>query len=226
MKEKKPIIIAEIGSVHDGSLGNACKLIELAKDCGANAVKFQLHDAENETALNAPNPKYFNDESRYQYFKRTAFNASQLVKLKRLAKKNKLKFIVSPFSLQAAELLNKIKIDVFKIASGEVTNHPLLSQIKKYNKEVYLSTGMSNWKEIDNAIKILGKIKTSILQCTSEYPCKPKNVGLNVIDDLIKRYNLPVGLSDHTTGYAASIAAIVKGCNIIEKHFTFTNKMY
>ena len=176
---KNLLIIAEIGSVHDGSLGNACKLIEVAAECGASAVKFQLHDPENETLIDAPNPAYFKAENRYEYFKRTSFSTEQLTTLKKLANKLKLKFIVSPFSIQAAKNLNKIGIDGFKIASGELSNHPMLNFISRTNKKIFLSTGMSNWEEISNAVKIFkkNKKKLTIFQCTSQYPCAPKNVG-------------------------------------------------
>jgi N-acetylneuraminate synthase len=224
---KKLLIIAEIGSVHDGSIGNACKLVEVAAECGASAVKFQLHDPENETLIDAPNPPYFKGESRFQYFKRTSFSIEQLNKLKKLANKLKLKFIVSPFSIQAAKKLNKIDIDGFKIASGELSNFPMLNFISRTQKRIFLSTGMSNWKEINDAIKIFkkNKKKLTIFQCTSQYPCVPRNVGINVLEEL-KKYNCDIGLSDHTEGYAASISAIAKGCNVIEKHITFSKKMY
>jgi len=219
------MIIAEIGSVHDGSFGNACKLIEMAKECGANAVKFQLHDAENETIYNAPNPEYFKSENRYNYFQRTSFNYKQLVELKKLSKKLKLQFIVSPFSIQAAQLLNKINIDGFKIASGEVNNDPLLIEISKYKKRVYLSSGMSSFSEIDHAIKFFDKKNLVLFQCTSEYPCSAENVGLNVLEKF-KKYKCTLGLSDHTLGIAAAISAIARGAKVIEKHVTFSKKMY
>lgn len=224
---QKLLIIAEIGSVHDGSFGNACKLVELAAECGASAVKFQLHDPENETLIYAPNPPYFKGENRFQYFKRTSFSIEQLKKLKQLANKLKLKFIVSPFSIQAAKKLNKIGVDGFKIASGELSNHPMLNFISGTKKYIFLSTGMSNWKEINDAMKIFreNKKKLTIFQCTSQYPCEPKNVGINILEEL-KKYKCDIGLSDHTEGYAASISAIANGCNVIEKHITFSKKMY
>ena len=222
---KKLLIIAEIGSVHDGSLGNALKLIEVAKNCGASAVKFQLHDADNETLKNAPNPKYFTTESRYNYFQRTAFSFEQLIKLKKFANNLKLRFIVSPFSIQAAEILKKINIDGYKIASGEVTNHPLLKKISSFNKAIYLSTGMSTYKEIDNAIKIFNKKNLTLMQCTSQYPCPVQMVGLNVLEKF-KKYNCLMGFSDHTLGLAAAISFISNGVSVIEKHITFSKQMY
>lgn len=222
---KKLFLIAEIGSVHDGSLGNAFKLIEVAKDCGASAVKFQLHDAENETLKDAPNPKYFKSEKRYSYFKRTAFNLDQMNKLKKFANELKLKFIVSPFSIEAAKMLKKINIDGYKIASGEVTNHPLLKTISSFNKNIYLSTGMSTYQEIHDAINILKTKKMTLMQCRSQYPCPVDKVGLNVLDNF-KKYDCYMGYSDHTLGLSAAISFIANGVSVVEKHITFSKQMY
>lgn len=221
------LIIAEIGSVHDGSFGNALKLIELAKECGANAVKFQTHIAEFETLSNAPNPGYFNEESRFEYFSRTSFTLKQWKTISERCDEMKMFFISSPFSLEAAELLKNVGVDFIKIASGEVTNIPMLERIAKYNLPTLLSTGMSNWQEIDDAISVLsGDFPLCIMQCSSSYPCLPTNVGLNIIDELESRYNYSVGFSDHTSGVAAAISAAARGATIIEKHLTFSNRMY
>jgi N-acetylneuraminate synthase len=221
------MLIAEIGSVHDGSFGNAKKLIELAAECGADAVKFQTHIPEYETLKNSPAPEYFNDEPRFDYFKRTSFTLNQWQKLKDVAKKNKVTFLSSPFSLEAIDLLEKIDLEIYKIPSGEVTNLPLLERISKLQKPVLLSSGMSNWNELDNAVKIFkGKVDLTVMQCSSQYPCKNDQVGLNVISEISSRYKCSVGFSDHTIGFAAPIAAAAKGAKIIEKHFTFSKKMY
>ena len=222
---KKLFLIAEVGSVHDGSFGNACKLIELSRECGASAVKFQLHDAPNETIKTAPNPKYFRSERRYDYFNRTAFNLNQLIKLKKLSNRIGLKFIVSPFSIESAEILNKINVDGFKIASGEVTNHPLLKKISSYKKNVYLSSGMSTYNEIDSAINILKTKNLTLMQCTSEYPCPVNKIGLNVLNKF-KKYNCVLGLSDHSLGISGAVSFIANGASVIEKHITFSKKMY
>ena len=221
------MLIAEIGSVHDGSFGNAKKLIELAAECGADAVKFQTHIPEYETLKNSPAPEYFNDEPRFDYFKRTSFTLNQWQKLKDVAEKNKVTFLSSPFSLEAIDLLEKIDLEIYKIPSGEVTNLPLLERISKLQKPVLLSTGMSNWNELDIAVKIFkDKVDLTVMQCSSQYPCKNDQVGLNVISEISSRYKCSVGFSDHTIGFAAPIAAAAKGAKIIEKHFTFSKKMY
>ncbi len=220
------MIIAEIGSVHDGSFGNAINLIEAAALAGADVVKFQTHIAHAETLENAPSPSYFNTESRYEYFKRTSFTEEQWALLKKVCDKNSVKFMSSPFSLEAVDLLEKIEVEFYKIPSGEVTNTPLLSKVSKTNKKIILSSGMSDFTEIDAAYEILKNNDLIIMQCTSEYPCPPSNVGLNVIKEIENRYKCVPGFSDHTLGFAASFAAAAIGAKYIEKHFTFSKLMY
>ena len=221
------LLIAEIGSVHDGSFGNAINLIKLAAECGATAVKFQTHIAESETIANAPSPAYFKSESRIDYFKRTAFTMTQWLKLKEIADECSVLFLSSPFSLEAVDILENIGMRAYKIPSGEVTNIPLLEKIAELGKPVFLSSGMSDFTELDMAYEIfINKCDLTIMQCSSAYPCPNKDVGLNVIDQIKNRYNCKVGYSDHTIGYAAPIAAAALGAVVIEKHFTFSNKMY
>ncbi len=223
------LIIAEVGSVHDGSLGNAIKLIDIAADSGADAVKFQTHIAEAETLKDAPSPSYFKGEPRYEYFQRTAFSKDSWHKIKTHADEKGLGFISSPFSLEAVELLESIGVSRYKIASGEVTTIPLLEKIAETKKPVILSTGMSNWEEIEMAIETLksnGCENLTLLQCTSAYPCGPEEVGLNIITEMIERFKVPVGFSDHTQGTFAAIGATVLGAKVIEKHITFSRLMY
>jgi N-acetylneuraminate synthase len=227
---KKTFIVAEIGNTHEGSLGLAKCFIKAAADCGVDAVKFQTHIFDSESLANAPSPGYFKEESRKEYFERTSFNIPQWGELKIYAEKEcNIEFISSPFSLEAVDMLEKIGISKYKIPSGEVTNIPLLVKIAKTGKKVLLSSGMSNWKDLDDAVKILkenGSRDIVILQCTSEYPCPPEDVGLNVLIEMKKKYNLPVGLSDHTLGIASSIAAVIFGAEVIERHFTLSKLMY
>lgn len=220
-------IIAEIGSVHDGSFGNACKLIESAAGCGANAVKFQTHIAEAETLADAPMPSYFQGEPRLNYFRRTAFTKPQWLELSGICKTNGVAFLSSPFSLEAVDVLEQVGIDLYKIPSGEVSNLPLLERVSQTGKPVLLSSGMSSWTELDQAMEALksgGEV--TVMQCTSAYPCPPERVGLNVIAQMAQRYGQQVGFSDHTNGCAAAFAAAALGATVIEKHFTFSRLMY
>lgn len=223
------LLIAEVGSVHDGSFGNACKLIRLAADCGAEVVKFQTHIAEEETLRNAPMPEYFKGEPRYEYFQRTSFTASEWEMLIRESRKCGVNFLSSPFSVAAIELLESVGAEVYKVASGEVTNLPLLEKLASIGKPVVLSSGMSSWSELDNAISILvDSVELCVMQCSSAYPCPLETVGLNVLSELKERYEdrITIGFSDHTSGLAAGAAAAACGAKIIEKHLTFSRAMY
>ena len=229
MKNNSSIkIIAEVGSVHDGSLGNALKMVELSSESGADIVKFQTHIADEETLRNAPMPPYFKGEPRYEYFERTGFNYHQWEKIKSHCDKHNIEFLSSPFSIKAVDLLEELNVERYKIPSGEITNIPLLVDVAKTNKQIILSTGMSTWAEIDLAIKSIKRFNEDIivLQCTSEYPCEYENVGLNVLSEIKDRYDLPVGISDHTNTIYASLAAAVLNAKVIEKHLTFSKKMY
>lgn len=220
-------LIAEIGSVHDGSFGNAQKLIEAAAEAGADAVKFQTHIAEAETLATAPAPSYFSAEPRMEYFRRTGFSLEQWRQLAAHAREKGVTFLSSPFSLEAVDLLEEVGISAYKIPSGEVSNLPLLERIAKTGRPVFLSSGMSDWTELDLAVRaVRDACPTTVMQCSSAYPCPPECVGLNVIAEMAERYGLPVGYSDHTLGVAAPIAAAALGAVVVEKHFTFSRKMY
>lgn len=228
---KKIYIIAEIGNTHEGSLGLAKCFIKAAAECGVDAVKMQTHIFEAESLSSAPNPPYFKDETRKEYFERTAFTLDQWKELKRYSEEDlKINFFSSPFSLEAVDLLEEVGMDTYKIASGEVNNIPLLEKIAKTGKRVLLSSGMSSWAELDEAVETLqsnGCKELIVLQCTSEYPCPPEQAGLNVLDELKTRYeNVTIGYSDHTMGVAVPLAAVIKGATVIEKHFTLSQKMY
>jgi N-acetylneuraminate synthase len=219
-------IIAEAGMNHDGSLGNARRLVDVAAECGADAVKFQLHDAAAETTATAPTPPYFGAEPRYAYFERTAFTDDEWRSLRERCEERSIEFVCSPFSVEAVDRLETIGVDRYKVGSGEVTNLPLLERLATTRKPVLLSSGMSSWAELDRAVELLRAAPLTVLQCTSEYPCPPEHVGLNVLGDLRARYGLSVGLSDHTLGTAACVAAAALGAEVLEKHFTLSRAMY
>lgn len=224
----KTLIIAEVGSVHDGSFGNAVRLIDVAADCLADAVKFQMHIAQEETLPTAPSPPYFNAEPRYAYFERTAFSAEQWRQLKLKCEERRVEFLCSPFSIAAVERLDQTGVQRYKIPSGEITNIPLLESVARTGRPVLLSSGMSSWQELDRAVDVILKHNSRlvVLQCTSEYPCPDEHVGLNVMIEMGKRYNVPFGLSDHTLSNYAAYAAVTLGASVIEKHLTFSRKMY
>lgn len=229
MNFNERLIIAEIGMTHDGSLGQALALTKAAAEAGVDAVKYQMHISKAETIRNAPQPPYFKAEPRYEFFERTAFTIEQWKQIKQLCEECGVKFIVSPFSIEAIKNLMELGVDAFKIPSGEITNVPYLEYMAQTGIPVIISSGMSSWEELDACVSIFQNSGSeyAVLQCTSEYPCLPEHVGLNIIDVIRERYgNIPVGLSDHSSGEWAAIAAWMKGATIIEKHFTLSKLMY
>ena len=213
---------------HDGSFGNACRLIDAAAESGADVVKFQTHVADAETLSDAPNPPYFTAEPRDRYFTRTAFSLSQWRDLKAYAEGKGMRFLSSVFSAEAVDLLEGLGVDAYKVPSGEVTNLPLIEHVARTGKPLLMSSGMSSWEELDAAVAAVRRhhARVTLLQCTSEYPCPPERVGLNVLQEMTARYGLPVGLSDHTMTNYAAYAAVVLGAIAIEKHVTLSRRMY
>ena len=210
---------------HDGSLGNAIRLAEVAARAGADAVKFQLHDAQAETTRDAPSPPYFQHETRWEYFERTAFTDSQWATLKGACASAGIEFLCSAFSVQALQRLERIGVARHKIPSGEVTNLELVRAAAATGKPVLLSSGMSSWAELDAAVEAAGN-EVTVFQCTSAYPTPPERVGLNLLTELRERYAAPVGLSDHTLGPFACYAAVALGADAVEKHFTLSQESY
>ena len=224
-------IIAEIGNTHEGSLPLAKCFIAEAAQCGADCVKFQTHYFGHESLDNAPAPKYFSGEDRKSYFNRTAFSKTEWLALKDFAEDNcGVEFISSPFSHYAADVLAEIGLRTMKVASGEVTNVPLLRHLGKMEIAVILSSGMSDWDELDLAVNELlenGCKKLTVLQCTTSYPTPPNEAGLNILREMSERYShATIGFSDHTRGSAVAVAALALGAKVFEKHFTLSNKMY
>ena len=201
----KTFIIAEIGQAHDGSLGIAHSFIESLKNTGVDAIKFQTHIAEAESSNYEPFRVNFSyvDKTRFDYWKRMGFSFEEWKGLKEHCEQNNLEFMSTPFSNTAVDLLEKLSVKRYKIGSGDVNNFLLLEKIAKTKKPIILSSGMSSFEELDSAINFLKKFgynrdNLTIMQCTTMYPTPSKFVGLNVINELKKRYNLPVGLSDRS----------------------------
>jgi N,N'-diacetyllegionaminate synthase len=220
-------IIAEIGINHDGSLQKISKLIKLAKQAGADAVKFQLFEAS--TLANKANKKKYKlfkkykKETLFQMWKRLSIKKNWLKKIETLCKILKIDLGFSVFDIKSLKMINGTKYQFLKIASGDLNDHFLIKKIidkKKYN---ILSTGMANEKEIKKTCKLFNKKKLTLLHCVSLYPTSIKDINLRRMIKL-KEYSESVGFSDHTIGIHASIKAITMGAKIIEKHFTYDNK--
>ena len=202
-------------------------MTDAAIKAGADIVKYQWHIAEAETLPDAPVPPYFTSEPRFEYFKRTEFSTQQFSRLCDLCHDNDVLACISAFSIESVRKIQETTCDIIKIPSGELTNIPMLREIAGSGLPVISSTGMSSWNELDLAVDTLKPSPSlSILQCSSQYPCPPENVGLNVIGEIIKRYGLPAGISDHTLSGATAVASVALGARIVEKHFTISRKLY
>lgn len=219
-------IIAEIGQAHNGSLQKAHDYIDAIATTGVDAIKFQTHIAEAESSIYEPFRVKFTDEyaTRFDYWKAMEFTFEQWQELKAHCDKVGLEFISSPFSNAAVDLLEEVGVNCYKIGSGEVNNFLLLKRIAQTGKPVILSSGMSSYQELDKTINFLKskEIEFSILQCTTAYPTQPEEYGLNVIQELRARYNVPVGFSDHSAKIETSIAAVALGAEIVEFHAVFS----
>jgi N-acetylneuraminate synthase len=217
--------IAEMGLSHEGSLGYAHAFIDSAAQAGTDAVKFQTHiaDAEGTTAEEFRIKTFPQDATRQAYWARTSFTQEQWSQLKRHAEEKGLIFLSTPFSKDAAILLENIGISAWKIGSGDINNTPLLEFITQTRKPVLLSSGMSYYQEIDRAIHMLKTqhIPTLLFQCTSLYPCPAEHVGLNLLTEFRERYAVPIGLSDHSGKTATGIAAVTLGADALEHHITW-----
>ena len=226
----KPFIIAEIGQAHEGSLGILHSYIDAIANTGVNAIKFQTHIAEAESSLHEPFRVKFSyeDKTRFDYWKRMEFDIEQWKEIKNHCDKVGLEFMSSPFSNAAVDLLENIGIKRYKIGSGEVNNLLLLEKIIKTKKPIIISSGMSSLEELDQTVAFLKlkKATFSILQCTTSYPTKPEQYGLNVIKELKERYKVAVGYSDHSSKIETCIAAYTLGADILEFHAVFDKHIF
>jgi N-acetylneuraminate synthase len=224
------LIIGEVAQTHDGSLGLAHAFIDALANAGADAVKFQTHIAAAESTPDEPWRVKFSpqDATRYDYWKRMEFTEQQWLGLKRHADERGLLFLSSPFSIASVELLARVGITAWKIASGEVSNTPMFERLLATGLPILLSTGLSPISEIDAAVERVRSrgLPLAVLQCTSAYPCPPEKVGLNVIALLRERYGCAVGLSDHTGTIYPGLAAAALGIEVLEVHVTLSREMF
>jgi len=228
-------IIAEAGVNHNGSIDTAKKMIDVASEAGANAVKFQTFKAEKLVCREAPKAKYQNKTiggsiSQFEMLKRLELShASHRILIKHCSKKG-ITFLSTPFDLESIDFLNELAVKIFKIPSGEITNLPYLRKIGSLKKKVLMSSGMSDMDEIATAIDILINAGTkreniTILHANTEYPTPMKDVNLSAMLSIKKEFRVNVGYSDHTPGIEVPVAAVALGASVIEKHFTLDKRM-
>ncbi|HEX5716429.1 MAG TPA: N-acetylneuraminate synthase family protein [Thermoanaerobaculia bacterium] len=221
------LVIGEVAQAHDGSLGMAHAFIDAIAAAGADAVKFQTHIAAAESTAGEPWRVRFSrqDESRYDYWKRMEFKEEQWAGLKEHAEERGLLFLSSPFSVEAAEMLERLGVKAWKVASGEVSNPVLFDYLIGTGKPILLSTGMSPLEEIDAAVKKV-QAPLAVMQCTTAYPCPPEKLGLNLIPFFRERYGCAVGLSDHSGTIYPGLAAVTLGAEVLEVHVTLSREAF
>lgn len=235
IKNNKVFIIAEAGVNHNGSIDIAKKMIDVAVDAGADAVKFQTFEAKRVIAKFAPKAEYQyrttgENESQLEMVKKWELDINVHKELVAHCKKRSLLFLSSPFDLESIELLNSLGLEVFKIPSSEITNLPYLKKIGGLRKKIIMSSGMANLKEIEAALDILTKAGTYkkniiVLHCNTAYPTPFEDVNLLAMITIKDTLKVNVGYSDHTPGIEVPIAAVALGASIIEKHFTLDKSM-
>jgi len=231
----KTFIIAEAGVNHNGSIELAKQLINVAVNAGADAVKFQTFKAEKLVSKSAKKADYQKEttsmkESQYEMIKKLELDIQSHQILFDYCKFKGIIFLSTPFDLESIDLLTNLGINIFKISSGEITNLPYLEKISKLNKEIILSTGMSNLGDIEKALEILtlngtAKNKIVILHANTEYPTSMEDVNLRAMLTIGNTFDVKYGYSDHTNGIEVPIAAVALGASVIEKHFTLDKTM-
>lgn len=218
-------VVAEAGANHDGELSKAKRLIEAADEANANAVKFQNYTADKLVTRTAK--KWWGDTSTPQYEtynKLDTLTRADNVEMADHAANIDITFFSTPFDKDAVDLLSELDVPAYKIASGDLTNHPLLRYTAEQNKPVILSTGMSTLSEIREAVEVIesaGNEQIILLHCVSVYPTPIEDINLGMMQTLMEEFEYPVGLSDHTEGVLVPVAATAMGADLLEKHFTF-----
>lgn len=232
----KVFIIAEAGVNHNGSLELAKKLVDVAADAGADAVKFQTFKANNLVSKSAQKADYQKQttsagETQHVMLAKLELDDAAHRAIIEHCKGRQILFLSTPFDIESADMLEDLGMPIYKIPSGEITNLPYLRHISRLGKEMILSTGMSDLLEVKDALEVLESVgtprsKITVLHATTEYPCPMEDVNLKAMLTIKKAFGVKVGYSDHTSGIEVPIAAVALGACVIEKHFTLDRTMH
>lgn len=229
----RTFVIAEAGVNHNGDPALAHRLIDAALDAGADAIKFQTFCPEEVVSVAAPKAAYqramnSTAESQLEMLQKLALEEQTFANLARHAKERGIAFLSTPFDLKSLEILRRLGLPGFKIASGEVTNLPFLRAVAATGRPSILSTGMCRLGEVERAVETLaqaGAPALAVLHCVSNYPADPADANLRAMGTLAAAFAVPVGYSDHTPGIDIALAAVALGASVIEKHLTLDRKM-
>jgi N,N'-diacetyllegionaminate synthase len=232
---KNVFIIAEAGVNHNGSVELAKKLIDVASESGADAVKFQTFKAEKLVSKKTEKAEYQKEtteknETQFEMIKKLELDLETHKELIQYCEQKNIIFLSTPFDLDSVDLLDNLGLDIFKIPSGEITNFPYLQKIGKLNKNIVLSTGMANLGEIEDALNVLTSSGTkleniTVLHANTEYPTPMEDVNLKAMVTIGNSFEVNYGYSDHTLGIEVPISAVSLGASVIEKHFTLDKTM-
>jgi len=235
MGYNKTFIIAEAGVNHNGSLDMAIMMVDAAVAAGADAVKFQTFKAEKLVAAKAPKADYQrkttdSDESQLEMIRKLELDETAYFTLYEYCQKKGIQFLSSPFDLESIDILENIGMKTIKIPSGEITNLPYLRKLGALNKQIILSTGMADLREIEDALGVLTDSGTpleniTVLHCNTEYPTPFEDVNLRAMQSIGHAFSVAVGYSDHTLGIEVAVAAVALGAVVIEKHFTLDRSL-
>jgi len=230
-EDEPTFIIAEAGINHNGDIELAKKLVNIAVECGVDAIKFQTFKAEKVVAKDTPKAEYQikntgTDESQYEMIKKLELSEDEFIELYNYTKKKGLTFLSTPFDFESADFLDDL-VPAFKISSTDLTNLPFLKYVAEKGKPIILSTGMGTLGEIEEAVNTIREINDDLilLHCITNYPASFESLNLRVIKTLREAFKLPVGFSDHSLGIYAPIAAVTLGAVVIEKHFTLDKNL-
>lgn len=230
---KKVFIIAEAGDNHNGNIELAYRLVDVAKEAGADCVKFQTFITEEVVSVYAEKAEYQkqntdSNDNQYEMIKKLELSFEDFKKIKKYCDDKEILFLSTAFDIPSIEFLEELDMPIWKIPSGEITNLPYLLRIAKTHKDIILSTGMADMDEIKEAVDVLkknGAGEITILHCTTEYPAPFDEINLNAMDEIRNEFKCNVGYSDHTLGILVPVAAVAKGAKVIEKHFTLDKDM-
>lgn len=224
-------IVAELGLNHNGDVKLARKLIDQAKMCGADAVKFQKRSVDRiliKEALDAPYSAWYAYGETYgEHRKALELSEEELLQLKHYADSKDIVFFASAWDEESADFLETLRVPLFKVPSADVINLPLIEHIAKKGKPIFLSTGMSDFTEIAEAVEVISKRNAQLvlLHCVSTYPCQFEEINLRVLEMLKQKFGCIVGYSGHERGIAVSGAAAALGARVVERHFTLDRTM-
>ncbi len=222
----RPLVIPEVGINHEGQLSKAIALVDRAIECQAECIKFQCHITEKEMVPTNMKPGKISKERLWDIIKRCELTHEEEIKVKQYCDKKGIIYLSTPFSREAADRLDDMGVAAFKIGSGECNNYPLIEHIARKRKPIILSTGMNSISSIQKSVRLINKYKTPLIlmHCVSMYPTPYSKVRLPAMVQLREKFQLPVGLSDHSLGIYTCLAAVALGAVALEKHFTIDRR--